>query len=97
MSKEIHFLEDGYYVEKLEKEIQQLKDKNKEQSLLLIEYQQMEYERNLYKEVIDEVRGYIKENRLFQFKYDSEYSFLGISEEEPRKELLQILDKVKNV
>lgn len=87
MSEEIHFLEDGYYVDKLEKDIQKLKEKcNQLQTMV-----------KTYKEVIEEVREYIKENRLFQFEYDSEYSFLGISDEKPRKELSQILDKAKNV
>lgn len=46
------------------------------------------------KEIIEKVREYIKENRLFMFEYDyDEYIFLGISDKEPRKELLQILDK----
>ena len=45
MSKKIHFLEDGYYVDKLEKEIQQLKE----------ECNQLQTTANTYKEVINEL------------------------------------------
>lgn len=70
------------YIDEVE-ENRQLKDKNKEQSLLLIEYQQMEYERDLYKEVIEEVRTAI--NYMI--------GNVDISEIHGTK-LLQILDKV---
>ena len=59
--------------------LEQLKTKNKELSLLLIEFQQMEYERNLYKSVIDEVREEVESNI-------SCTSYL-------KRDLLEILDK----
>ena len=90
MSEEIHFLEDGYYVEKLEKEIQQLKEELKiKQDDLKCANEEI----NQLKEVIEEVREYIKGNPLFQFDYD----VLGVTDKEPRKELLQILDKVGDI
>lgn len=74
----------------LQQENKQLKEKNKEQSLLLIEFQQMEYERDLYKNVIDEVRNVIEEDCTIELGQVSEYG----DNLNPRK-LLEILDKVK--
>ena len=47
------------------------------------------------KEVIEEVREYIEENRLYNYEYDEEELFEIITDKKARKELLQILDKVK--
>lgn len=52
--KEFHFLEDGYYVEKLEQEIERLNNKIKEQNLLLIEFQDMEQRLKEKDNIIDE-------------------------------------------
>lgn len=45
MGEEIHFLEDGYYVNKLEKDIEKLKEK----------YNQLQTMVKTYKDVIDEL------------------------------------------
>ena len=102
MSKEIHFLEDGYYVDKLEKENQQLKDKLKsvqeERDYLFnkqsIENKYLAQENQKLKEVIEEVREYIKNN---VFHHIDDYNYCEYDEIEGLDKLLQILDKVKNV
>lgn len=55
MSKEIHFLEDGYYVDKLEKDIEKLKEKRNQLQTMV----------KTYKDVIDEVREYVN-NHIHQ-------------------------------
>lgn len=80
MSEEIHFLEDGYYVDKLEKDIEKLKEKcNQLQTMV-----------KTYKEVIDETRKYVE-----QHDYDYIYLDCKFIETHIYDDLLQILDKVK--
>lgn len=70
MSKEIHFLEDGYYVDKLEKENQQLK------------------------EVIEEIREYIKNSSDMSVVNNYSFPDKPVIDKRAKKDLLQILDKV---
>ena len=49
------------------------------------------------KEIIEEVREYIEENPLYYYVYDEEELYPTISEEKARKEILQILDKAKEL
>lgn len=95
MSKEIHFLEDGYYVDKLEKDIEKLKEKRNQLQTMV----------KTYKDAFEEVREYINSYDVFK-----EFSFPLMKRDEEnqtkssikyefdtsiKKELLQILDKVK--
>lgn len=73
-------------------ENKQLKEKNKEQSLLLIEFQQMEYERDLYKSIVDE---YAKEI-LKELKENHHLSYgVALSIRQKLLNYEEILDKVK--
>lgn len=95
--KYINIFEMGKENEKLQQENQQLKEELQD---LKADYGTIaQIERDLYKEVIEEVRGFIEKYRLryriddydyYKDKYD-----LGSLDEEQVDELLQILDKVK--
>lgn len=103
MSKEIHFLEDGYYVDKLEKDIQKLKEKCNQLQIMV----------KTYKAVIEEVREYItsyssihtiqfgtEEDSPNDIELNKELDEKTITEMTNRylmvhDKLLQILDKVK--
>ena len=58
MSKEIHFLEDGYYVDKLEKEIQLGELRNNKTDYTKVNILEMQLDK--YKKVINEVNEYIE-------------------------------------
>ena len=61
----VEMLENGElydYITNLQKENERLKTKTKEQSLLLIDYQDMEQKLEHYKSRIEKVVGYIKEH-----------------------------------
>ena len=50
---------------------------------------------DLYKSVLDEIREYITNNKLFNFVPDEEEIFEYVSDGKVKSELLQILDKAK--
>lgn len=62
---------------------------------IIITLAELKQENQQLKEVIEEARKYIEENPLYYYVYDEEELYPTISEEKARKELLQILDKVK--
>ena len=82
MSKEIHFLEDGYYVDKLEKDIEKLKEKRNQLQTMV----------KTYEEVIEEVREYVKRNSIHFATREKVGNYFANCNCD---ELLQILDKVK--
>lgn len=87
MSEEIHFLEDGYCVDKLEKDIQKLKEKcNQLQTMI-----------KTYKEVIGEVRERVEQVAAYpyaNFDIETKEGFCQVSISKWFDDLLQILDKV---
>lgn len=107
MSEEIHFLEDGYYVDKLEKEIQQLKEviAIKEKQLEEVKNNKTDYTKvnilemklDKYKEVIDQIREYIKNSSDMSVVNNYSFPDKPVIDKRSKKDLLQILDKVKNV
>ena len=78
--------------QKLQQENQQLKAKNKEQSLLLIEFQQMEYERDLYKSLLDEIREKIDFAKA-TIEYGGDCSDVGYNFLISADKIVEILDK----
>lgn len=93
MSKEIHFLEDGYYVDKLEKDIEKLKEKRNQLQTMV----------KTYKEVIEEVREYIESDPLVMV-LDYDYYVNDLIKMEKCfgrmsfiETLLQILDKAGDI
>ena len=77
-------------------------EKNKEyyRKQSLEENKRVRKERNLYKEIIKEVREYIENNDLYEQDYDYDYEENLVvgppSDETARKILLEILDKVSD-
>ena len=94
MSKEIHFLEDGYYAGKLEKENQKLKEVIEE----VREYTKKEIEFN--ERQIEAYKTCINTNVYGEFSKETKENMgecitLSIGICWKMKELLQILDKAK--
>lgn len=92
MNKKIHFLEDGYYVEKLEKENQQLKEKynirSEAYNKVLLENASLKDKEKLYKDVIGQIKISVSTSK---YAYEEGYQI----DDAVLDDILQILDKVK--
>ena len=71
------------------------KDSLRESILNQFYYEHIELRKAL--EIIEEARKYIEENRLYNYEYDEEELFEIITDKKAKAELLEILDKVKEV
>ena len=75
-------------------EVIRLKTKTKEQSLLLIDYQDMEQKLEKYKSRIDKATEYIENTPLYETTYDyniEELEIQNVSDETASNKLLNIL------
>lgn len=95
----VEMLENGElydYITNLQKENERLKTKTKEQSLLLIDYQDMEQKLEDYKSRIEKAVEYIENTPLYETTYDynieEELEIQNVSDETASNKLLDILN-----